>query len=250
MEGNSCGNRAVANIYYKYLGTSVTTETKGTNIYLITNPGLTGTDPAPLAFSNLFNALGQLSAGTLSSAQSLFSINYLTGTYVTSFNVRQMTPSSKASGLTVYFNAPTYNSGTLILTVTNIQLIGNVGTVYFILVLYKQIVTNPDGTTAVNIRLNGPPTAEQVLNCQNWQGETANGCGRAVYTGISSLTLTFSGVQTKSLYMLYYMPATEFPLRPITSGDVYSQTIVTYAFEHVARFTFVLSSILLIMMLS
>ncbi len=96
MEGNSCGNRAVSNINYNYQGTSVTTENKGTNIYLITNPYVTGTDPAPLAFSNLFNALGQLSAGTLSSAQSLFSINYLSGTYITSFNVRQMTPSSKA----------------------------------------------------------------------------------------------------------------------------------------------------------
>ncbi len=124
------------------------------------------------------------------------------------------------------------------------------GTVYFVLVLYKQIVTNSDGTFAVNIRLNEPPTAEQVLNCENWQGETANGCGRAVYTGISALTLTFSGVQTSSLYMLYYMPATEFPLRPITTGEVYSQTIVTYAYEHTARFTLVLASIMLLMMLS
>jgi hypothetical protein len=250
MEGNSCGNRAVSNIYYKYLGTSVTTETKGTNIYLITNPEITGTDPAPLAFTNLFNALGQLSAGTLSSAQSLFSINYLTGTYITSFNIRQMTPSTRAQGLTVYFDSPVYDSGTLVLTVSNIQLIGNVGTVYFVLVLYKQIITNADGSNAVNIRLNEPPTAEQVLNCQNWQGETANGCGRAVYTGISALTLTFTGVQTNSLYMLYYMPTTEFPLRPITSGDVYSQSIVTYSFEHGVKFALLLSSILLLILLS
>jgi hypothetical protein len=44
-----------------------------------------------LAFSNLFNALGQLSATTLSSAQSQFSITYLTGTYVNSFNAHLMT---------------------------------------------------------------------------------------------------------------------------------------------------------------
>jgi hypothetical protein len=74
----------------------VTTENKGTNIYLITNPYITGTDPAPLAFSSMFSALGQLSATTLSSAQSMFSINYLAATYVASYNPRLMTSSSQA----------------------------------------------------------------------------------------------------------------------------------------------------------
>jgi hypothetical protein len=208
----------------------VTTETKGTSIYLITNPYLTGTDPAPLAFANLFNSLGQLSSSTLSSAQSMFSINYLTGSYITSYNARLMTSSSQANGLIVYFTAPVYNSTTGMLTVNGIQIVGNVGTVYFLLVLYKQIVSIGNGTTSVNIRMNAAPTAEQVLNCQNWQGETADGCARAIYTRISPLSVTFSGVQTNSLYLLYYLPATEYPLRPITTGNVYSQTIVTYTF--------------------
>lgn len=97
-EGNSCDNRAVKNNYYTYSGNSFTTEITGTNIYLFTNPTITGSDPAPLAFTNLFTG-GVLSATSLASAQSMFSITYLSGTYETSFNARTMTDSSLAASL-------------------------------------------------------------------------------------------------------------------------------------------------------
>jgi hypothetical protein len=42
-------------------------------------------------------------------------------------------------------------------------------------------------------------------------------------------------VQTNSLYLLYYLPATEFPLRPIVTDQVKSQTIVTYSFGYEAK---------------
>ena len=90
-EGNSCGNRSVSNSYYKYSGSSFVTETKGTNIYLFTNPTLTGSDPAPLAFANLFGSSNSLTAASLSGSQSMFSITYMDATYVTSFNTRSMT---------------------------------------------------------------------------------------------------------------------------------------------------------------
>jgi hypothetical protein len=115
-----------------------------------------------------------------------------------------------------------------LLTISNIQIVGSVGTVYFVLILYKQITNFNNGTTFVNIRMNQAPSAEQVLNCQNWQGNIADGCARAIYTGVSPLTVTFTEVQTNSLYELYYLPATEFPLRPIVSGSVNSQIVVTY----------------------
>jgi hypothetical protein len=159
----------------------------------------------------------------------MFSITYLTATYSTSFNARLMSQPSQASNLSIYFTTPTYNSQTLTLTVANIQFSGSIGTVYFVLVLYKQISNSNNGSTFVNIRMNDAPSAEQVLNCQNWYGNLADGCARAVYTGVSPLTVTFSGVQTNSLYLLYYLAATEFPLRPIVSGTVTSQTIITYS---------------------
>lgn len=68
-------------------------------------------------------------------------------------------------------------------TISNIRMSG-VGSVYFLLVLYKQIIVQPNGTT-VNIRLNVPPTQEQLLNCVTWQNIAADGCARAVYSGTS-----------------------------------------------------------------
>lgn len=118
-----------------------------------------------------------------------------------------MTSSTQASSLLPYFSTPTYNTQTSVLTVSNVQIVGNVGTVYFVLVLYKQITNYGNGTNLVNIRMNKSPTAEQVLNCKKWDGNLAEGCGRVVYTGVSPLTVTFSGVQANSLYMLYYLPA-------------------------------------------
>lgn len=170
----------------------------------------------------------------------MFSINYLSAAYVTSYNARLMTSQSQANGLIVYFDSPAFNSTAGVLTVSNVQIVGNVGTVYFALVLYKQIASFSNGSTSVNIRLNYNPTAEQVLNCVNWEDVAAEGCARAVYTGVSPLTVTFSGVQPNSLYLMYYLPATEFPLRPIVTGDVYSQTIVTYVFEPKISIPFIL----------
>ena len=231
-EGNSCGNRSVANANYVYNGSSFTTETQGTIIYLFTNPSLTGSDPAPLAFTNLFGSDNQLSVASVASAQSMFSITYMTATYVTSFNARTMTASTTASSLSVHYSTPSYNPVTLQLAISNVQIVGGEGTVYFVLVHYKTIIVDSNsGSTTVNIRLNQAPSVEQVLNCQNWLSETAEGCGRAVYTGVSPLSLVFAAIQPNSLYMLYYVVASEFPLRPVTSTTVSEDTVVTYIWE-------------------
>ncbi len=72
--------------------------------------------------------------------------------------------------------------------------------------------------TEVNIRLNYVPTAEQILNCENWDQVTQTTCARAIYTGVSPLTITFSSILPDSVYKLYYITASEFPLRPIVTG--------------------------------
>lgn len=70
-----------------------------------------------------------------------------------------MSSPTQAQGLITYFDTPTYNSTSQVLTVNNVQIVGNVGTVYFVLVLYKKIVSFGNGSTAVNIRLNLAPSA-------------------------------------------------------------------------------------------
>ena len=168
-EGNSCGNRSVSNAHYAYNGSTFTSEADGTLIYLFTNPVLTGSDPAPLAFTNLFGTDGQLSVASLAAAQSMFSITYMTAGYVTSFNARTMTEASTAAVLAVHYSVPSYNPATLQLIINNLQVVGGEGTVYFVLVHYKTIIVDSSsGSTTVNIRLNQAPSVEQVLNCQNW----------------------------------------------------------------------------------
>ena len=68
------------------------------------------------------------------------------------------------------------------------------------LVLYKRISTPVNGVTEVSIRMNYVPTAEEVLNCENWDQIAQTKCARAVYTGVSPLTITFTTVLPDSVY--------------------------------------------------
>lgn len=150
--------------------------------------------------------------------------------YVTSYNARTMT--SASSGLQVFFDTPDYRAASKQLFVSNIQVIGGTGTVYFVLVFYKEIkIDNSTGHTTVNIRMNKVPSVEQVLNCENWLGQTAEGCARAVYTGVGSLTAIFAGIEADSMYLIYYVVANEFPMRPVVVSGVQSGTVVTYSWE-------------------
>jgi hypothetical protein len=102
------------------------------------------------------------------------------------------------------------------------MVMGNVefGTVYFVLVLYKQFVTDAvTNETSVKIRLNADPTPWQMLNCKNWQNNTAEACARAVYSG-ELLSIQLNGVQNNSMYLLYYMIANEYPFRPVAAYTV------------------------------
>lgn len=124
----------------------------------------------------------------------------------------------------------------------NIRLSGY-GTVYFILVLYKQV--NVDGNNSyVKIRLNADPTQEQMLNCENWEGLTAEGCARSTYSFVAQ-TVVFPSIQSNSMYKLYYMAASEYPLRPIVSSKIESSSVVTFVFE--SRLLYALALTLLVL---
>ena len=225
IESNSCYDRAVNNVYYNYTGDTFSAENHHTIIYMITNPYLIS-DPSPTAFQNMFGDDKQLTAATKSSAVSGFAINYMSVTYRDSFEAIDMIDRTEATkSLTVTFDKPTFSNN--MIKVPNVGLAGGVGTVYFLLVLYKQI--NIDGNnTYVNIRMNEQPSEEQMLNCENWEGLEAQGCARAVYSS-TKLTVSFSNIEKNSLYVLYYAAASEYPLRPVMSEEIFSETIVTFA---------------------
>lgn len=115
----------------------------------------------------MFNGVSQLTPASLSSALSGFAINYLTASYEGYLDAISMTSNSNADNLAVSFDDPVYNQGSATITVSNVGL-SFTGTVYFVLVLYKQV--HIDGNNSyVNIRLNESPNQEQILNCLNWQ---------------------------------------------------------------------------------
>jgi len=131
----------------------------------------------------------------------------------------------QANVLSVSYSQPVYDVTHGTITISNIRM-STVGSVYFLLVLYKQIVVTPSGTT-VKIRLNSPPTQDQLINCLTWQNSVADGCARAVYSG-TNVQISFSGIQTNSMYWLYYGAAAQYPFRPVISSTINSQTFVTY----------------------
>jgi hypothetical protein len=47
-----------------------------------------------------------------------------------------------------------------------------------------------------------------------------------VYSGLP-VTITMGGLQNNSMYLLYYLPANEYPLRPVVSFSVDKEAIVT-----------------------
>lgn len=98
LEGNSCHDRAVKNLYYSYNGEVFSKESDLTYVYLITNPDI-ASDPSPTAFLNMYGSDRQLTATSLASAISNFSINYLTSKYISSTSAINMISRSNANGI-------------------------------------------------------------------------------------------------------------------------------------------------------
>ncbi len=71
-----------------------------------------------------------------------------------------------------------------------------------------------------------------MLNCKNWQNNTAEGCVRAVYSG-NPVSIELNTVQPNCMYLLYYMAVNEYPFRPVAAYTVYHESIVTMNWESV-----------------
>jgi len=89
----------------------------------------------------------------------MFLITYINANYINSVSARLMTSSSQAAVLSAFFTTPSYNSLSNLLSVGNVQIVGGHGSVYFVLILYKQISVNDTlKSTTFNVRMNQPPT--------------------------------------------------------------------------------------------
>jgi len=103
----------------------------------------------------MYNSTGGLSTASLSLALSGFAISYLSSSFQTYFNAIGMISRTLANDIQVSFDDPVFNSASNTITISNVRL-SNFGSVYFVLVLYKQVEINGNNSY-VKIRLNAAP---------------------------------------------------------------------------------------------
>lgn len=103
----------------------------------------------------MYNSTGGLSTSSLSLALSGFAISYLSSNFQTYFNAIGMISRTLANDISVSFDEPVFNSASNTITISNVRL-SNFGSVYFVLVLYKQVEINGNNSY-VKIRLNAAP---------------------------------------------------------------------------------------------
>lgn len=95
-----------------------------------------------MAFTNLFNTDKALSSSTLSAALGGYGIDFMTGSNVKTSDAISFT--YRTSEIGVSFTAPVYNSINGKITISDVMIDGtNPGSIYFVLVLYKQFLVNP-----------------------------------------------------------------------------------------------------------
>ena len=226
LEGNSCSDRQVANLHFNYPGESFTAENENTVIYVITNPDIPS-DPSPTSFLNMFAADKSMTALALAGAVPTFAITYMTSTYIASYEAIGFVSDLNPEKLSVSFSQPVYDKANNQIKIHNSKVSGGFGTVYYLLVLFKEI--NLDGNNSyVNIRMNEPPSREEMLNCETWEGKPAAGCARSSYS-YTPQTVVFPNVLPNCMYVVYYAPASDYPLRPILSSNIQNETVVTFA---------------------
>lgn len=70
----------------------------------------------------------------------------MTGTFINHYDISYFRSVDIVDPLIVYFSEPVYSVVASTLTINDIRLVGAEGTIYFTLVLYKQIATQIDGS--------------------------------------------------------------------------------------------------------
>lgn len=118
--------------------------------------------------------------------------------------------------------------------ITNFNL-DAVGSVYFIARQIAEIVQDPQdefSTIQVTTRIASTPTPNQIYKCQDWKGETADSCARAVIANNNPVTLYLRGLTPNAVYMVYYVAANEYPISPILSTVVDSSEVTVLSAYH------------------
>jgi hypothetical protein len=114
--------------------------------------------------------------------------------------------------------------GNSTIRMTNFQMSAN-GVIYAIAREIAQVVVDPEDeftTTDITTRIPRTPTNAQIYACEDWNGDTADACGRAIIANSDSVELLLKNLNVNTLYVVYYTVANEYPIQAIFGSDIQS----------------------------
>lgn len=111
---------------------------------MVTNPYLTS-DPSEIAYGSMFDTSNALTGTVLAAALSGYGIDFMSGNSLKSLRARDTADRMLAENLQISFSKPQFIADQNKVIISNIYIttLNQYGSVYFLLVLYKQFVTNP-----------------------------------------------------------------------------------------------------------
>jgi hypothetical protein len=160
-------------------------------------------------------------------ALSSFAVNFIT----TSNLLTTFSPSELMSGTSAYTPAittdnPSHSRDSSELTIH--VALDRPGTIYTVLTFTRRITFDIiSGNSEIDIYPAVTPTAEQVLNCRDGYDNRALQCLRVVFMGGETKEAVFSNVGNDSEFVIYYVVANEYPVRPIVVSAVNNFTVLT-----------------------
>lgn len=202
--GESCSfSSAPVNLHYTYGGQTADYSVRQTIVYLVPDPAQ-GVDPAVASFRGLFDASSSsLTASTLSDALSTSSIAFIASGLLQPPLPLSVSRLDSIANLTLATSgnpAVLLAAGKADVSLVNVTL-DQPGAYYLLFSREKYIQDN--GNVTLYIRLNPDPSPQQVLQCADFYGLTADGCARVIVTDQESVTLTVSGLEVDSFYRVF-----------------------------------------------
>lgn len=238
-DGKSCSyNVNSDSFYFKYIGSTFSLTENTTNLYFIPDLSLE-TDTALQKINTYFEFNTKIvRQSVLNDAISYSLTNIVTMKLTSQFNKTLFYSSNSPFQIPTLKNisfgvtASKYNVSLL---VQNVELT-NDGIIYFIMIPYMQTIEDEDFKgeyyNVSIMKTFKKPTGSQIINCKNWNNETADVCFRGVVFGGQKLNFEVRSVQPYYVYKVYYVCSNENPIQPIFKDDqVFETEAISYKLE-------------------
>jgi hypothetical protein len=93
--------------------------------------------------------------------------------------------------------------------------------------LIQQDPQDYSSTIDVPIRVVGFPSTQQIYSCQDWNGQSADACAKAVIANNNRVNVYLRNLVPNSVYLIAYSIANEYPISAIFSNNVETVEVQT-----------------------